>query len=148
MASRRGPLPASSAEPASGAGADAGPPAPAVTDDPTRDQAATLSLRGVRALAARLLGPPAATATWTPTGPGTATAELGGRRLLVADQTDPYGCFDTLTLFQLLACPACGDQHPTPIPSPAAPGGSAGVPPGPGRSGSIQCPSRGPARGR
>jgi len=144
VASRRGFAPPAPAELAGGAATTAGPPAPAVTSDRTRHDtpAVGLSLAAARALAGRLLGPAAATATWTPTGSDQATAVIGGRRFVVADQTDPYGCFDTLTVSELVACPVCGDQHSTPVPAPAARSATSL----PGQP--TQCSRRGSARGR
>lgn len=112
------------------AGPDAGPLAPAVASDPTRDRPAVLSPAAASGLAARLLGPAAATVTWTPIAPDAATAAVDGRRLLVVDETDPYGCFTSLGLYQLVGCQACGGQHPVPIrpgaTAPPAIGGAAG----------------------
>jgi len=103
---------------------DAGPPAPAVASDPTRDRPAVLSPGAASGLAARLLGPAAATATWTPIASNAATAVLDGRRLLIVDETDPYGCFTSLGLYQLVDCQDCDGQHPLPI-RPAAAGAPA-----------------------
>jgi hypothetical protein len=103
-------------------GPDAGPPAFAVAADPRRDKAAGLSVAAASALAVRLLGPAATTATWKPTSPTTATGLVDGCRYLVVNETDPYGCFESLSLYQLLACHTCANQHPVPISPAGKPG--------------------------
>jgi hypothetical protein len=109
MADRMGFAPASPAELQGWTGPDAGPPAPAVTSDPTRDRPGALSPGAASDLAGRLLGPAGAAATWTLTGPNTAVAVVEGRRLLVVDETDPYGYFTSLGLYQLVGCQVCRD---------------------------------------
>jgi hypothetical protein len=93
------------------AGPDAGPPAPAVATDPTREGVGGLSTAAAHAVAVGRFGPAAAKATWTLIAWDAATAVVDGRRLLVVDESDPYGCFTSLGLYQLVGCQVCGGEH-------------------------------------
>jgi hypothetical protein len=137
------------------AGPDAGPPSPAVSPDPSRDDPRVLSAVAASGLAARLLGPAAATTTWTLTSSTTAAAVVDGRRYVVVDETDPHGWFTSLGLYEVTSCGACGGEHQIPVPptgtsSPARTGRTrphlelAAVPTRPGSLGGV--PATNPSR--
>jgi hypothetical protein len=115
VAERIGFAPASRPELLGWTGPDAGPPAPAVTTDPTGDPAGRLSSAAASTLAGRLLGPGATMATWTLTCPTTATALVDGHSYVVVDKSDPYGWFTSLQLYQVMPCDSCGGEHQFPI---------------------------------